>query len=227
MDQQKGLAPILIVLLIALTVGGYLLYQQQSKPMPQSVTQSSPTPVTNPVASSSAKTANPDSIGTDWKTVNNNYGFSVNYPSNLKILGIGMQVDEITAPEIIISQDPGNPKYQGPYFHIYAINKEGSVYKNITLEESSKQNYEANLNNGNTFSQLIEPIKGTKLDGRVAYTYTILSKGFSGKWNGWANKIVTKLKIIESENDNKHYIIDYTVDNSTFDQILSTLKFTQ
>lgn len=41
--SQKGLAPILIVVLIAvLAVGGYLVYQQQFKPVP--VSQPSPSP---------------------------------------------------------------------------------------------------------------------------------------------------------------------------------------
>lgn len=37
--NQKGLAPILIVLLIALALGGYFLYQQQAKPASQPTTQ--------------------------------------------------------------------------------------------------------------------------------------------------------------------------------------------
>lgn len=44
MNKQKGLAPILIVILIALTIGGYLIYQKQVKPVsvPQQTPQSSP-----------------------------------------------------------------------------------------------------------------------------------------------------------------------------------------
>lgn len=41
--KQKGLAPILIVLLIALALGGYLIYQKQPKPI--SISQPSPSPV--------------------------------------------------------------------------------------------------------------------------------------------------------------------------------------
>ncbi|MBI2330309.1 hypothetical protein HYU94_02885 [Candidatus Daviesbacteria bacterium] len=66
MHRQKGLAPILIILLIALAVGGYLLYQKQLNPSWNDyklfpISQPSPSPVTSPVASSSAETAN-------WKT---------------------------------------------------------------------------------------------------------------------------------------------------------------
>ena len=31
MNRQKGLSPILIIILIAVTVGGFLIYQKQSK----------------------------------------------------------------------------------------------------------------------------------------------------------------------------------------------------
>lgn len=69
--SQKGLAPILIVILIAALIGGYLLYQNQNKPTPQS----SP----NPVTSNSAETAN-------WKTyTNDRYGFSFKYPQDYTI----------------------------------------------------------------------------------------------------------------------------------------------
>lgn len=68
--KQKGLAPILIVLLIALAVGGYLLYQKQTKPV--SISQSSPTPI------ASDETAN-------WKIFNSNLSFSFKYPQNFWI----------------------------------------------------------------------------------------------------------------------------------------------
>lgn len=46
--SQKGLAPILIVIIIAILIGGYFIYQNQAKPAPppQQTTQPSPTPVT-------------------------------------------------------------------------------------------------------------------------------------------------------------------------------------
>lgn len=75
--MQKGLAPILIILLIAiLGVGGYFIYQKQaSKPStaPQA-TQSSPTPP-----------ANTDETG-NWKTYKDSNGFfTIEYPYNWKI----------------------------------------------------------------------------------------------------------------------------------------------
>lgn len=43
--KQKGLAPLVIIILIALALGGYLLYQKQFKPAV--IPQSSPIPTTN------------------------------------------------------------------------------------------------------------------------------------------------------------------------------------
>jgi len=70
---QKGLAPILIVLILAALVGGFLVYQNQSKPasVPTTlVTQPSPTP---------DETAN-------WKTYKSACGFSLQYPTDYQIL---------------------------------------------------------------------------------------------------------------------------------------------
>ncbi|MBI4035541.1 hypothetical protein HY383_01205 [Candidatus Daviesbacteria bacterium] len=56
---QKGLAPILIVFLIALVIGGYLIYQKQTKPI--LVSQQT-------AESTLASAINPDSIVANWKT---------------------------------------------------------------------------------------------------------------------------------------------------------------
>lgn len=74
---QKGLAPILIILLIALALSGYLLYNQQTKsiPSPQQTIQPIQAPSTNPTESvKPADTSN-------WKTYQNSY-FSFKYPLN-------------------------------------------------------------------------------------------------------------------------------------------------
>lgn len=42
--KEKGIAPILIVLLITLGIGGYILYQNQTKITSQPIVQPSPTP---------------------------------------------------------------------------------------------------------------------------------------------------------------------------------------
>ncbi|MDO8570375.1 MAG: hypothetical protein Q7R97_02220 [Candidatus Daviesbacteria bacterium] len=81
--RQAGFAPILIVILIALAVGGYLIYQNQPKPVviSQPIVQPTSAPIISPIASASAaETAN-------WKTyTSNKYGFSYKYPQDFKIV---------------------------------------------------------------------------------------------------------------------------------------------
>jgi len=70
--MQKGFTPILIVLILAALVGGYLIYQNQPKPIPSPslITQPSPTP---------DKTAN-------WKTyTSKRANFLFQYPSSWPI----------------------------------------------------------------------------------------------------------------------------------------------
>ena len=69
---QKGLSPILVVLLIALGIGGYLIYQNQSK-----LDVSSPSPQTT-------KTSNNEIDNTEAYT-NSEYGFSISYPPDWTI----------------------------------------------------------------------------------------------------------------------------------------------
>lgn len=73
-NESKGFAPILIVVMIAALVGGYLLYQNQTKPTPLPTTQLTSTPTSSPESTNSAETTN-------WKTYTNkdNY-FSFKYP---------------------------------------------------------------------------------------------------------------------------------------------------
>lgn len=93
--KQKGLAPILIVILIAvLAVGGFVFYSR-TKPaslsQPQTPVVTSPTPQPTSIPSSipnsttessgSAETVNPDSIGANWKIyTDKKYGFQIKLP---------------------------------------------------------------------------------------------------------------------------------------------------
>lgn len=81
MNKQKGLAPVLIVILIALIVGGYLLYQKQTKPVVfQPVAQPSPSPVISSAPTGAGETAN-------WKTYTNK-NLSFKYPSEWSVNGV-------------------------------------------------------------------------------------------------------------------------------------------
>lgn len=73
MRNQKGFAPILIILLIALAIGGYLFYSDKI-PLPQTTSPLSPSASQEP--NGSLETAN-------WKTyTNTKYNFSFKYPSD-------------------------------------------------------------------------------------------------------------------------------------------------
>lgn len=81
-SKSKGFAPIFIVIIIAALVGGYLLYQNQSKLTPpfQLITKPSPTPID--------ETAN-------WKTyINKYYNFEIKYPEDATLRDIS--VEEVT-----------------------------------------------------------------------------------------------------------------------------------
>lgn len=79
--SQKGFSPILIVLLIVATLtGGYFLYTQQTKPLPQPIPQQTPTPSPAPALESESS---PSAGTTNWRTyVNTKYGFSLRYPED-------------------------------------------------------------------------------------------------------------------------------------------------
>lgn len=101
--KQKGLAPIVIVILIAvLAVGGYLIYSQLPKPTtpPRLTIQPTPapssTPTSTPESTNSAETANPDSIGANWKAYTNTDGkYSIKYPPSYSL----EETDSIKTPE--------------------------------------------------------------------------------------------------------------------------------
>jgi len=161
-----------------------------------------------------------------WKTITNINGFSIRYPASITVFGQGIEVDETTTPIVTISENPENQAYQGLFFQIDIHDKNGTESENMSTEEIARANYEANMANKNSFAELIAPISLITLDSKPAYTYTIISTGYSGKGYGWTTP-KRKLKVIESDNNVNHFVIVYTPDDSVFDQILSTFKFTK
>lgn len=81
MYKQKGLAPILIVLILAAAVGGYLLYSGKINlnQTTTQVAQPTSTPDVSPAPTADAETAN-------WKTFKNTkLGYEIKYPSDWSI----------------------------------------------------------------------------------------------------------------------------------------------
>lgn len=87
--REKGLAPIVIIILVALGVGGYLIYQNQTKvtSQPQSVIQPSPQPTEPTDATSTNSLPSPTTAKpankSGWKSYNDSkIGFSYQLPEN-------------------------------------------------------------------------------------------------------------------------------------------------
>lgn len=86
--SQKGLTPILIIIILAALVGGYLIYQNQPKtiPAPQPTIQPSTTSV--PSASPAGDSGAPNGAAetTNWKTyINDSWDISLMYPQNYSL----------------------------------------------------------------------------------------------------------------------------------------------
>lgn len=84
MNNQKGLVPLLIIIILAALVGGYLVYQNQTKPTSQPVPQTTPSPSDASPATGAGGTSgapNGDAETTNWKVyTNTEYKYSFRYP---------------------------------------------------------------------------------------------------------------------------------------------------
>lgn len=84
MNKQKGLAPMLIVLIITVALGGYIIYKNQSKPV--NVTQ----------LNANSSTTNSDNK-ISWKIYTSpKYGYSFNYPLNWTVVDAGSAEGTVT-----------------------------------------------------------------------------------------------------------------------------------
>lgn len=84
--KQKGIAPILIILLIAAAIGGYLVYTNYSN-LSRVKSRDNRTKVTPPPSTqiTPLPSSTPDAT-VNWKTyINTKYNFSLKYPPNWKL----------------------------------------------------------------------------------------------------------------------------------------------
>ena len=121
---QKGFAPILIILLIAVALGGYLIYSKsQSKPTVQPTPQPSSSPAaSNPTPTSAGETAN-------WKSITfNKLNFKIPPVYNSGYLGSSsvLAID----PQPI----PKTPSY-GDFTPAFSID----LIKNKTLDQVKQE----------------------------------------------------------------------------------------
>lgn len=206
--NQKGLSPILIVILIALGVGGYLIYQKQAKPNPVST----PSPVaqvtTQPSPTLSDETAN-------WKTYENKQGsikYAFRYPPNWISGGEG---------------ELQNPIFYSPnkslWFTVIMISNGFSI-KQIAEEESPPE-YQLISRKDVTLSgynAIIQEVKtAPQLSTVVVYVSNlkINEQSASSKKEGSLGSIHLNLQDLSNPEE-------VTQVKREFDQILSTFKFT-
>lgn len=141
--SQKGLAPILIVLLIAAAVGGYFIYQNQIKPTLPPITQPTPSQIAAPAPTDADTTVNTEaSRSANWKTyTNSKYGFSLKYPAGYVIKEDGSGVIQIADSEKSFTELSNfitiDPRLVGMYAnYANAIQKAREQFKNDTIENT-------------------------------------------------------------------------------------------
>lgn len=145
--KQKGLAPILIIIIIASVLGGYLLYTKQIKPtsLPQkqiAAPQSTPDETVNPDLKTVKSQAS--LIGANWKTyIDTHYGYSLKYPKNwsLEESGFAPEADGYTTTIT-------SPGYQHPGFtQLFNITITHTESIEVYGEERIKKSKYETLNN--------------------------------------------------------------------------------
>ncbi len=226
--SQKGFAPILILIIIAVLIGGYLIYQNsqnQSKTIPLPTPQLTSTPTATPESTNSAETTN-------WKTyTNTDYGFSFQYPSSLYLFDCSKDFYEVKPLYVHLSdnaKDDCNTTYKA---FLSSINV--SVVKNF---DKNKDYPIVKLNNrtektmnigGKSAIQIIGTYEevgdqGEKLSSQPIRT--INSTVISYKEN--VSIKITYQRISSVKNNDQGFSVKPDT-TGIFDQILSTFKFTQ
>lgn len=182
----------------------YLPYDGSNRKKPV-LTEASPTPQTQ--------------IHSDWQEYSNTNGYSLSYPSSMKIVVVGFgDHGPEDSPSIYILGNGGNETNQ-PHVYINTIGK-----KDQTLEQAAKQNYDANLSNPNAPAEIIEPLHQSVLNGIPAFAYAVKRKGFQGPLGGYAGfEGVYKVVWLGS---NTNYIMAVWNDTPEFNQLAATMRVT-
>lgn len=204
MTKQKGIAPILIVILIAIALGGFLIYQKQTKPI--LLPQQTPQPAANPI-----DVHIPSGETTGWQIyTNKDYGYVINYPSDWILISESEDAHYIqiygTKATKFSQVSPNNPP--GSYFAISVI----KAPANLALEEWLKQN--------NTTDQQSAIIS---IDNIRAFKYSqsdIVGDIGKDSFLVWVKKGEKIYKIVSVSFEG------YTAPSeNVYSQILSTFKF--
>jgi hypothetical protein len=191
-----------------------------------------PTKPLTPTQIASTSTTKPNvSVNTNsWLLYKNTYfGYTLNYPPTLFVSGdagmIGSGPSEYF--EVYISNDPNAwIKTSTPLIFIFSDTKEFYFFKDMSLAEIVKLNYEANINSKNSPAQMIGAIERFTFSGQPAYRYQMINDSYSGEWLGvlFGNESLTT--VIEVEHNGFYFIICYS-DDPTLEKVISTFTFSK
>lgn len=204
--NQKGLAPILIVILIAAGLGGYLIYQKQTRstPAPQPTTQPSPSPAASPVQTDTGETAN-------WKTYKNQH-YSFRYPKNWTI--VASDSDQRLFP-------PGED-IEGIGYRIWMLTLDKSRGVDISAPVGTKKEIAHRVFERKVEDIIIDDIKSIKVENDVLPDSGTDGLNRSGVKIPLKDKVVNLWLMCGDSEEGDQFCEQYRV---VFDQILSTLKF--
>ncbi len=161
------------------------------------------------------------------KSLDNQYGFSLQYDSSLKVNGQGMAVDVDPTAESALTFVADDGVYdntqEDPYMEIVVFKAEDSHYNIKTLEEFVQANFKENTENKNIVTKVLEPIHETIFKGGKAFTYLFECRGFSGVYTSQL-AAPGKCRMIFTENNGKYFFIGY-YEIPIFEQAISTFKY--
>lgn len=209
-NSQKGLASILIILLLAfLWLFVYLVYKNSGNFI-------TPSPLKEKSISNSG-------LRNIYRNKERSYQFS--YPEEIEIgsdMGMSFDADSI----YLISR-----KERLPYFGVQSITKEDlQKYKNSLGSATSaydliKRKFNKSITNKHTYIRTIEPINEILFAGKKAYKYKMEETGVSTIY-GESIKDKSIYSFITLEHKNA-YILIISANLPLYDQILSTFKFSE
>lgn len=169
-----------------------------------------------------SSSANPNE-SINWKVyINNEYDYSLQYPTEYKITEAGYPVGAENASDIIISPS----KSQTLGMSIYVIKKDYAIFKDLILEQIAKENFTASQTNPHNEAEILEQFKETTLGGKQAFSYVVRSNGYSGKWDGELFAHKASFKVVEADYEGNHYRIYFNIEDPKQVKILQSFKFT-
>lgn len=233
-NKHLNLLPTIIVGTLMLLLGlgsGYLLFANKSE-IKQAETTQAPSTTVQLVSPTSIPSSTTDPTA-DWKTLSNTEAhFSLKMPEAMKAIGVGINSQGANftsvedASDVLVCNDCDEQNYTNfSSLYIRTIPLAVTTNKDKPFDQIVNANYQANIANKNNTNSVIKTLESITFAGEKAFTYTLNSTGYSGSDNGFAtHKGINK--IIEVEHQGVFYIFIFTSDQ-TFDQIISTFKFTQ